>query len=174
MFLTHILMIIPILQGNEISLQNLLDNATVLLNNTHTQLKTNIVNIQPSLYFKRACPSDVNFGDYNYNLGINPLFNNTPVNENFTIFKKINDNKPLNLIKAIDDLTPVFKNNLEEFNRSTWQYIGSDKIFGVYPAFNWSNCSGYFPPSRPWYTSSTVGKGNFVLLLDITSGKNIN
>jgi hypothetical protein len=155
------------------SLTFLLGNATYALNTSNTILYTTI-NYPDTTSFNRACSGNVGFGSYDNMLSSHSLFPNISVNDNITIFKQINNKTPLNIINAINALTPTWKTNLNNMNHSTWQYVGSKNVFGIYPAFSWQGCSDsvqYFPPSRPWYTSSTIGKGNYVFFIDITSGK---
>lgn len=158
------------------ALRERLDNTTHALNQTHRDL-SQAVNGLPALTWDRACPANHGFGSYSYSLGHNSLYPNISVNTDVVMFKQVEGQAPLRVINGIQSVLPVFQSNLAQINRSTWQYVGGHDVFGIHPAFNFTTCSApanqqYCPTCRPWWTSSTIGKGNYVFFLDITQGHN--
>lgn len=161
------------------SLSLLLANATLMLLETNTQLLSNLEQQLPEIDYKRACTSNRNFGSNDYTLVNDSSFGGNAINRNITIFKQT----PLPLemppsttireqINSINHLTDLWRSNLEHFEENEgfglWQYAGNSEVFGIYPAFD-LGCPSYFPPGRPWWTSSTIGKGNYLFLLDTSA-----
>lgn len=155
-----------------------LDNTTKALNETHREL-SQAINGLPALTWERACPENYGFGSYSYSLGTHPLYGNLSVNTDIVMFKQIDNGAPLRIINGVQSLLSTFQNNLAQINRSTLMYVGGHDMFGIFPAFNFTTCNvpisqQYCPTCRPWWTSSTIGKGNYILFLDITQGHNVS
>lgn len=101
-----------------------------------------------------------------------PLFPGIQVNMEHPMFYQVNGQIPYDMIRAMTESVETFQNSIDILGRTTWQYIGGPDFMGIYPLFRpWLSGNNYKPTARPWWTSSTIGNGNYILVLDISSGK---
>jgi len=118
----------------------------------------------------RACANNHGFGNDDYSLSPSVDYDNISINKDIVMFRQINNEQP-DQVGALQALKTIWQDAQQQLGLNTWQYAASATTFAVSPALQWQ-CNAdtpYYPPSRPYYRSSIVGQGNYILALDITN-----